>query len=272
MATKRQSRPIPEIIYLEDIDLQSVGEDELLIPPHLLAFLNGLPTTADVKLGEKQLADRLKEALGGVDCVVIAVNYDCGERRFKHPVQEAKGKQYRKRGGRLAGHVSAQIPDIPPSERVAESMQEWGVDPSGYKDVVTVDYFHRESLYLGTVTLLRDKRKGQIEPATITLLSDLRPLLEFALSDLILRKLSVEQTSDITLMSLDPIIRDAHLTQQDEQILRSLFSGYTYQQTADRIGISIETVKKHMKRIYGKTGTDSLPGLFARYYSQRQPI
>ncbi len=269
MATKRQSKPMPDIVYLEDIDLQSVPDEELLIPPHLLAFLNGLPTSSDVKVGEKELAKQLQKVLGdGVDRVVITVNYDCGERRFKQPVYEAKGKKYQKR--RLGGHASTPTPDIPPSHRVAESMQNWGVDPRDYNDVETVDYFHRDSLYLGTITLLTGQRNGRIEATTTSLLSDLRRLLEFALSDLILRKLLEGHTPDVMLMSLDPIIRDAHLTHQDEQILRSLFSGYTYQQTADRIGISIETVKKHMKRIYSKTGTNSLPGLFARYYSQRQ--
>jgi DNA-binding CsgD family transcriptional regulator len=45
--------------------------------------------------------------------------------------------------------------------------------------------------------------------------------------------------------------------------------GYSYKQCADKLGISITTLKKYCSIIYRKTETRSQGELFARYFAPR---
>ena len=47
------------------------------------------------------------------------------------------------------------------------------------------------------------------------------------------------------------------LTNREEEIIKEMTEGRTYKETAEKLGISINTVKYHVKNIYHKAGASS---------------
>jgi DNA-binding CsgD family transcriptional regulator len=48
-----------------------------------------------------------------------------------------------------------------------------------------------------------------------------------------------------------------HLTPRESDVLRLIARGCTYEQTADRLGVSLHTVATHIKNAYRKLGVRS---------------
>jgi len=49
-----------------------------------------------------------------------------------------------------------------------------------------------------------------------------------------------------------PEVSEANLTAREQEILRFLAKGYLYKEIADQLGLSVETVRTHLHRIYDK--------------------
>ena len=83
-----------------------------------------------------------------------------------------------------------------------------------------------------------------------------------SLLELTTRKSSVPDGEKIS----DFVVRHG-LTQREEQILRALIDGLSYKEAADRLHISPDTVKTHVKNLYRKTGMEGRQAL--RLYFRR---
>lgn len=67
---------------------------------------------------------------------------------------------------------------------------------------------------------------------------------------------------DVRELDLNPL---AGLTERERQILESLSKGMTNQQLAQDFDISLNTVKFHLKNLYGKMGVDNRAQAVAKY-------
>ena len=54
------------------------------------------------------------------------------------------------------------------------------------------------------------------------------------------------------------------LTEREQAVLRCLVRGRTYQETADELGISLDTVRSHVRRVYGKLQVHTVGAAVAR--------
>ena len=54
------------------------------------------------------------------------------------------------------------------------------------------------------------------------------------------------------------------LTEREHAVLRCLVRGRTYQETADELGISLDTVRSHVRRVYGKLQVHTVGAAVAR--------
>lgn len=59
--------------------------------------------------------------------------------------------------------------------------------------------------------------------------------------------------------------KSAHLTPREEEVLDCLAQGLTYKQIAERLGISIDTIRTHLRRIYEKLHVQSRTEAVAKY-------
>lgn len=103
---------------------------------------------------------------------------------------------------------------------------------------------------------------------TIESLPAVMNFITFVLTDLQARCWFLESRHLPTIEQIAAkIADDAELTEQDYCVLRLILKGATYNEAARELGLSVETVKKHMKKIYDRTNTMGLANLFGRYAS-----
>jgi DNA-binding NarL/FixJ family response regulator len=57
----------------------------------------------------------------------------------------------------------------------------------------------------------------------------------------------------------------AHLSPREQMVLDSLAKGLTYKQTADQLGISIDTIRTYIRRVYEKLHVQSRTEAVAKY-------
>jgi DNA-binding NarL/FixJ family response regulator len=57
----------------------------------------------------------------------------------------------------------------------------------------------------------------------------------------------------------------ASLSKREEEVLHHLSQGYLYKEIADRLSISIDTVRKHLKNIYSKLQVHSRTDAVVKY-------
>jgi DNA-binding NarL/FixJ family response regulator len=60
----------------------------------------------------------------------------------------------------------------------------------------------------------------------------------------------------------------AHLSPREKEILRHLTHGYRYKEIAERLGIDIETVRTHLRRIYEKLHVSSRTEAAVKFLSE----
>lgn len=103
---------------------------------------------------------------------------------------------------------------------------------------------------------------------TIESLPAVMNFIAFVLTDLRARCWFLESRNLPTIEHIAAkIVDDAELTEQDHCVLRLILKGATYNEAARELGLSVETIKKHMKKIYDRTNTMGLANLFGRYAS-----
>lgn len=62
---------------------------------------------------------------------------------------------------------------------------------------------------------------------------------------------------------------EQHLTPREQDVLEALLSGASNQAIADRLSLSINTVKTHLKSIYQKEGVRNRQALIIKALGQR---
>lgn len=140
-------------------------------------------------------------------------------------------------------------------------------DDLEYYPPIVYDYFYGEGGYLGTIRLMRAREQSPISDRTLDAMESMRPFLIFALSDLVARHNCAKPISDLFHDVLRHIAWETKLTSRELQVLTLHMFGEKYADIAQRLYISIDTVKKHVKKVHRKTGARSATELFARYFS-----
>ncbi len=120
----------------------------------------------------------------------------------------------------------------------------------------------------GQLAVLEVRTETEFATVTLRVLPSVVALIGFVLTDLEARCTVFWNRSVMSLNDLTAhIVRDLRLTARDHSVLQLIMSGASYIEAADELALSVETVKKHMKKIYDRTRADGLAGLFAKYAS-----
>jgi DNA-binding NarL/FixJ family response regulator len=59
-----------------------------------------------------------------------------------------------------------------------------------------------------------------------------------------------------------------HLSPREEEVVKGLIDGLSYKLIAARLDVSIDTIRKHVKKIYGKLQINSKGELLAKYHQK----
>ncbi len=243
-----------------------------IVPEHMIRFLNALPVTGDIVGWIEAFREALRQMLGDVDRISMKINTNCDlSNPHRNVALEIAQHMLPAKNVGDSVHVSTSDKGFPGEELINEFRQ-LGHPVDDYHPPHYFDYYFAGKAYLGTILLLRDRSKTPISDRTLETVRALEPFILFALSDLVTRHYYARPIDRVFNEILLGMVQEAGLSAQDMRILSLMLLGYSYKQVADRMEVTIDTVRKHMKRIYRKTRTGSLAELFAKYFTPRLGI
>lgn len=175
--------------------------------------------------------------------------------------------------------MSSSRDDLLPYEVFLEQGRRGGFPFENYRsDPVGFDYFlqsgKRERAktdetdsYIASIVLLRLKHESPIPQSTIDLMERLRPFVTFCITDFLVRT-TLESGGGGQLENLIRKVAGAsNLTAQESRVLLLGFLGRSYQEIADQLHVSVNTVQTHIRAIYRKTGVSKLGEIYAKFFS-----
>jgi DNA-binding CsgD family transcriptional regulator len=262
-----------ETVEIETSAPEKAGSLPPLVPENILQFLNALPLTGDSVEWINAFREGLKNVLGDVDRVALAVNINCN---LQHPEQSEWITIWQHSmtvsGSSQTAVTNSNVEGKTQAEKMIEEFRQMGYPLDEYHAPLSFNYSYGGKAYLGTILLFRDRTKQPISARTIDAMAALEPFFVFALSDLVSRHYYARPIDRVFTDILKELAGESGLSTQDIRILSLMLLGYSYKQVADRMELSIDTIRKHMKRIYRKTRTGSLAELFAKYFTPRLGI
>lgn len=236
----------------------------------IIEFLNALPTTSIVTDWIVAFRAALATFLGDVDRVSINVDInvdleDPDETRAGQIVTQHVETTAR---SRMAITV-ARGRNERPSDRLLADAARAGFPAHSYHPPVAFDYYHGDSVYIGSIILWRNLMESPVSGATLALMAELEPFILFALSDIVARNKASRPIDTAFSDALRRMNADAELSAQEQRIVILQLMGHSYKEMADMLSVTVDTVKKHFKQIHRKTDTRSQSELFAKYFTFR---
>lgn len=111
---------------------------------------------------------------------------------------------------------------------------------------------------------------ADVEMVKIALNQGAAHLLEkpFRARELIAAIECVRGTGDASGRNIDRVLADAHLTEKERAVARSLLEGLSSSEIAELEGNSPKTIRQHVSQIYAKCGVGSRAEFFRLVYSR----
>lgn len=246
---------------------------QLLVPAPLLQFLNNLPLTNDTNEWINGFRSALRLILPDVDHIVINIRQTCNLKEPESESQVAKAgitqHTARARGIQNRVVVSVNADRQRHSERLLEEMRMQRRPLENYQPPNSFDYYYEGHTYLGTLFLFRENGRRATSEETIATVDALEPFLIYAIANHIKWYQETRSYEQVFQEGLERLMKEGELSAQEQKVAIFHMLGYSYEEMADLLCISVKTVKKHVNTIHHKTGTRRQRELFARYLSPR---
>lgn len=135
-------------------------------------------------------------------------------------------------------------------------------EPQGIHYALRSYLVHNQKI-VGNISLFNSKDSGDFSDKSVLLLSQLAPHFALKLGDLLeTERAAARQAKNIGAF-FDLVHRQWHLTPREWEIASSLFTGESDQEIANRLCISLSTLKKHIYNIYKKIDVNNRTQLYA---------
>lgn len=236
------------------------------IPPHVLRFLNALPVTDKPLEWVNTFRAGLQQLMPEVDRISVNININCNlsAPEMYHPTlhitQHARNEVV---------SVASRSKDDRPSDKLLDDFRHQGLPLQDYHPPLCFEYYYAGMAYTGTIFLWRELRKAPISQRTIDMLTAMEPFLIFVITSHVARYQNAQPINAVFHDSLESLVQDAHLSDQEKRIVVMQLLGHSYKEIADLLNIALATVKKHLASIHRKTDTHGFTELFAKYFTPR---
>lgn len=238
----------------------------------LVSFLNALPTSTDSVEWIQQFSALLKRLLVDVDRISININNQI-DISGRADICLMRFIQYQSADVDSDSCLTCVEYDskISPSLQLLEDWKRQGRPVHLYQEPVSLDYFSAVgNEHLGSLILWRLQEQEPISQNTLNLLEQLRPFIDFALTDAVARHQCCNPHHESFHTTIAALAKEAKLTTQEYRVIALRLLGHSYKDIAEMLFVSVGTIKKHLNRVHHKSQTHSQTELFARYFSSRK--
>jgi|GEM_PF-4835284 len=228
----------------------------------LQRFLSSIPTCYESSEWIRNMRDSLVAMLDDVDRAIVSVNV----------LNNARGEEERDAmsavfvtqhtTGEEQDAITSQPWDDTPGEMIFADATYQGFPAEEYGKPAILDYRTPNNAYLGTIILLRRNGSPAISRHTLDLLENLRPFLIFLFTDCVVRH-KLRHPSHATFTdTISAIVERYELTNRQGEVLMHQVLGRTYNEIAEIMDISPNTVHRYIVSIHERTGSRNLNELF----------
>lgn len=249
-----------------------------------VSFLNriaiGSGETSDVRRWINGFKSNLQELLPDVDFVAMTVRTGIdvlspGTGRVQ--VLSEVGSETEV----LNRTMSSSKDEIPHFQILLDQGRRGGFPFENYRDELEgFDYFlepgkrersksDEDDSYIASIVLLRLKHEPPISQSTVDLMERLRPFVIYCVTDFLVRSAWMSGEGGQLENLIRKVAGSSNLTAQESRVLLLGFLGNTYQEIADQLHVSVNTVQTHVRAIYRKTGVSKLGEIYAKFFSGR---
>lgn len=129
--------------------------------------------------------------------------------------------------------------------------------------------YHHDGVYIAMIVLWREKHRPPVSKHSLEIMELLQSFWVMVLSQFIARHQTARPIERVFNSAFNALTLDHGLTTQEHRTLILLLLGMSYEEAAETLNVSINTVRYHLKSIYAKTGAHSQADLFAKYFTPR---
>lgn len=261
-ARKEENRSGMESVAM---DLQS---NPPLIPENILRFLNSIPTTYDSLEWNAGFRAALVEFLGDVDRIALTLNVQC---EIIHPERETVtvgiSEMTNGEDREIVAYTEEELTDETEHlARLFARMQRLNFPFENYQAPKGFVYYYGGVVHLAVMALWREKGKPPISERTLQTIEQLRPFLIFLFSDSAARNQVHKPGEGAFMRTIEQLTASSSLTLQEERVFMMQLMGCSYDEIAETLKISLNTVRSHVKAIHGKTGAQGASQVIAKYF------
>ncbi len=237
----------------------------------LLRFLSDLPLTPKLPVLVDSFRKVLQTLLGDVDRISISLNVHCDLLNPEQYSPDIVITQSNK-GTKFINPLQKQSSAEDGSEhfaRLLDNLRRQKFPFQHYHQPHSFVYYYGGSAYLGIMVLWRERTKPNVSKRTLYAMESMRSFMIFVLSDLVARHNMARPIEHAFDSALQGLMTETGLTMQERRIMILQLLGLSYEEVADTLNVSLNTVRYHLRSIYNKTGAHSQAELFAKYFTPR---
>lgn len=243
--------------------------------PTEIRFLNALPGLVDdLKSGVIAFREALQELFPEVDKVVVYMDFSFRMGDSANYVPDIYLDYLVNTESEEAERVDiVEIGNRPDhSSALLKMMRSQGLPVDDYYPPDVIELGYENYAHLGTIFLFRCLYKTPLPESTLRELKQLQPFFSAVIFGQAAQYQASKPSEFIATIVVRKISSDGDLSLSERKALTCQLMGYSYKETADRLHVSIATIKKHLTSVHRKTGTTSLGELFGKYLSFRQDL
>lgn len=229
-------------------------------------FLNSLPASDDLMEWINDFSDAFRNFLCEVDRITVHIHvhnglYMCGQ----YPFVTRCGASIAPSDILLASMPRRESEYSDVTKQILQKLGERGVPVDCFQSPISFDYYDRNDNHFATLMLWNLNSSLPVRSETVEFIFRIHRFLTFVLGRAVAYANSIQSEALAMTKTLKEMQQSVGLEDADIAVVSRLMKGCSYKMIADELQVSIDMIRKRIRRIYRKTETHSFGELVAKY-------
>jgi DNA-binding CsgD family transcriptional regulator len=135
-----------------------------------------------------------------------------------------------------------------------------------HHEPLAFEYRARNGQFIGTIFLWQNLDRSPVSESATKLIQHLHDFIVFALEDGVARTSLHRPIFRGFFRAMAQLVESLELPDSEARVVGHLLLGRSYDEVADTMQLSINTVRRYIKNVYRKGGVRSIGELYAKYF------